>query len=107
MNLEQYKKLDYLISQGKTGTVQNLARALGVCQRSVKYMISVLRDRCGAPVKYSKRDSTYYYAVKGNCQFKFLPCIKEELALEVTEAVTKAIMKILPAFSILLSCYLD
>lgn len=107
MNLEQYKKLDQLISQGHTGTAQHLAKCLGVCERTLKQMISVLKDRCGAPVKYNKQQRTYYYEVKGNCQFKFSPCVKEKLTSELTTAVTAALLKILPAFSILFSLCID
>lgn len=107
MNLDQYKKLDQLISQGNAGGPERLAKHIGVCERSIKQMIADLKERCGAPIQFDRKTNTYYYAVKGKCQFKFSPCIKEELKVELTTAVSAVIMKMLPVFSLCLSLCCD
>jgi len=103
MNLDQYQKLEQLISQGNAGGPERLAKHIGVCERSVKHMISDLKRICDAPIEFNRKTNTYYYSVKGRCQFKFSPCIKEELAT----ALSAVVMKMLPIFSICISLCCD
>jgi len=107
MNLDQYQKLEQLISQGNAGGPERLAKHIGVCERSVKHMISDLKRICDAPIEFNRKTNTYYYSVKGRCQFKFSPCIKEELKVELTTAVNAVVMKMLPVFSLCISLCFD
>lgn len=107
MNFDQYKQLDQLISQGNAGGPERLAKHIGISKRSVKHMISVLKERCGAPIEYNRKKRSYYYSVEGKCHFYFSPNIKQELTVQLNTAVSSIIMKMMTLSYLYLSFFCD
>ena len=72
-------KIDKLISEQKTGTPKELAQKLKISERYARHYINILRD-LGAPIAYSRKQSTYFYKEDGFFLFRFTK-ISEEKAL--------------------------
>ena len=62
--------LDYYIRTKSTGTPRQLANKLNICERQAREYINLFRE-LGAPVKYDRTRSTYYYEFEGVFNFKF------------------------------------
>ncbi len=59
-NLERLQQLHNLILHEKTGTPKELARLMGISQRSVHMLLDQLKDY-GAKIRYSRSRKTYCY----------------------------------------------
>jgi predicted DNA-binding transcriptional regulator YafY len=63
MEIEKVKKLEYLhqlISHKATGTPENCAQKLNICERTLYRYIDYLKDR-GAPISYNYLAQSYVY----------------------------------------------
>lgn len=58
--LSRLERLDQLIRLKATGTPAELARKLEVCERTVYYLIRILKERDN-PVFYDKERQSYCY----------------------------------------------
>ena len=63
-------RLDQYIREKATGTPKQLSAKLDISERQVRGYIKLLKD-LGAPVRYSRRRSTYYYIKPGTFNFNF------------------------------------
>jgi hypothetical protein len=63
-------KLDLSIRQKGTGVPREFARKMGISERSLYEYLKVLKD-LGAPIKWSRLDQSYYYAVEGKFYISF------------------------------------
>jgi len=83
MNNELYKNLDLLIASGNAGTVEILAKKLGLEPRQIKHMISVLKNKYDCPIGYSAALKSYYYTEPGHCVLGFQRSEPEKLLKEI------------------------
>lgn len=63
--------LHQFIRAKTTGTPRELAGKLEISERQVRGYITLFRE-LGAPVKYSRKRGTYYYAKEGSFNFRFI-----------------------------------
>lgn len=63
--------LHQFIRAKTTGSPRELACKLEISERQVRGYISLFRE-LGAPVRYSRKKGTYYYAKDGSFNFKFI-----------------------------------
>lgn len=68
---ERFNRLDDLIARKATGTPKELADKLEISESTLYEYLIVMKD-LGAPIRYDKLRSTYYYEVNGKFQIKFL-----------------------------------
>jgi predicted DNA-binding transcriptional regulator YafY len=64
-------RLDQFIRQKGTGAPPEFARKMGISERSLYEYLKVLKD-LGAPIKWSRQDRSYYYAIDGQFYISFL-----------------------------------
>lgn len=64
--------LDSLLQQESTGTANELAKKLGVSERTLQNQLQQLREM-GIEIVYDKYRKTYKYAQKGRITFGFSP----------------------------------
>ena len=69
--IERIKRIDYLISTKSTGTPKQFAEKLCLSERQLYKYLNNLKD-LGAPIKYSKTYSSYYYYKNGCFVVKFI-----------------------------------
>lgn len=62
--------VDHLIRIRGTGSPKQLARRLGISERSLFEYLKFMKE-LGAPIKYSKNRQSYYYTEIGIFQIKF------------------------------------
>lgn len=72
------QRIDYFIQRKGTGPASNLARKLGICEKSVYLYINLMRD-FGAPIKFCSIRKTFYYEIDGSFNIAFMPSINEEV----------------------------
>lgn len=70
--IERIKHIDALIQENKTGTPADLAKAIGVSERTIHRTIKRMRI-LGAPINYNYLKKTYYYKEEGSftCEIFF------------------------------------
>ena len=64
-------QLDQFIRLKGTGSPPEFARKMGISERSLYEYLKVLKD-LGAPIKWSRQDKSYYYAIEGQFRISFL-----------------------------------
>ena len=64
-------QLDIFIRQRGTGSPPEFARRLGISERSLYEYLKILKE-LGAPIRFSRQDRSYYYAVDGQFHISFL-----------------------------------
>jgi predicted DNA-binding transcriptional regulator YafY len=64
-------QLDKFIRQKGTGAPPEFARKMGISERSLYEYLKVLKD-LGAPIKWSRQESSYYYSIDGKFYISFL-----------------------------------
>lgn len=69
--LSRLEHLDSLINLKATGDPRALARKMNISLRAVYDYINILKS-LGAPIKYNRLRSTYYYEEMGRFHFKFI-----------------------------------
>ena len=62
--------LDELIRRKATGSPEELAQKLRMCERGVYNYIRLMKD-LGATIKYCRKRNSYYYQSDGKFNFKF------------------------------------
>lgn len=62
--------IDYLIRSKSGGTPQQMARRLGISQRTLFETLEHMKN-LGAPICYCRYRKTYYYEAEGGFCFKF------------------------------------
>ena len=62
------EEFDYFVSIKNTGTTPEFAKKLGVCERSIGYLLEFLRDR-GAQIGFDRFRRSYYYKNRITIQF--------------------------------------
>jgi hypothetical protein len=72
--LNMLEQLDQLIRQKATGTPEQLAKRLRICERDLYRIIAELREK-DIKIKYCKRRCCYYYEVE--TFLKFYACVIE------------------------------
>ena len=77
-HLQMLDRLDGLIHRRATGTPEQLAVRLEICERTVYRLISDLKD-LGFPVAYDKNAHTYYYKAPVKMHFELRVNDKEIL----------------------------
>ena len=69
--LQRLTRIDYLIRIKGTGTPIQLARKLGLSERSVYEYLNLMKE-FGAPIKFDNYRETYYYEKDGHFLVSFL-----------------------------------
>lgn len=71
--LARIRRIDTLIREGKTGTPAELARTIGVSERTIYQYIKQMKQ-AGAPIAFNQLTRNYYYREDGrfNCGFSFV-----------------------------------
>lgn len=71
--LARIRRIDTLIREGKTGTPAQLARTIGVSERTIFQYIKQMKQ-AGAPIAFNQLTRNYYYREEGrfNCGFGFV-----------------------------------
>ena len=64
-------QLDRFIRQKGTGSPPEFARKVGISERSLYEYLKVLKN-LGAPIRFSRQDHSYYYAIEGQFHISFL-----------------------------------
>lgn len=72
--LHKLRRLDELIRTKGTGAPKQLARRLGISERSLFEYISLMKE-LGAPIRYSRSTQSYWY--EGDGRF-FVGFVREE-----------------------------
>ncbi len=73
MSLQLFNRLevlDYLIQGKKTGAPAQLAYKLNISKRALYDFLNIMKD-LGAPIKYDKVISSYYYEEQGQFHIRF------------------------------------
>ena len=70
--LARFHRIDTLIREGKTGTPAQLARTIGVSERTIYQYIKQMK-LAGAPILFNMLTKNYYYKYDGHfvCSFSF------------------------------------
>ncbi len=63
--IARLQKIDLLIKKRATGNAKELGEKLGICERTAKEFISVMRS-CGAPIYFSRISCSYCYERNGD-----------------------------------------
>jgi predicted DNA-binding transcriptional regulator YafY len=69
--LQRLHRLDHLIRIKGTGTPAQLARRIGVSERSVYVYLNLMREN-GAPIKFCNMRKSYYYLEEGRFYMSFI-----------------------------------
>lgn len=69
---QRLSRIDYLIRIKATGSPSELARRLGISERSVYEYLNLMKE-FGAPIKFNNYRQTYYYEGDGSFNISFLP----------------------------------
>ncbi|MEY5132709.1 MAG: hypothetical protein RLZZ198_713 [Bacteroidota bacterium] len=65
MNIKNIQLLIELVKQKKTGKPKEIAKKLGVSERQVYTYLEILKTEFNAPIKYSKKEETYFFNEEG------------------------------------------
>lgn len=68
---QRVARIDYLIRTKATGSPSELARRLGISERSVYDYLKLMKE-FGAPIKFDNFRQTYYYDGDGGFNFSFV-----------------------------------
>ena len=66
----RFTRIDQLIRIKSTGSPLELANKLDISESTLFEYIAVMKD-LGAPIKFDKCRSTYYYEIQGSFKIKF------------------------------------
>jgi predicted DNA-binding transcriptional regulator YafY len=66
MNIKHFITINELIKLRNTGAPADLALKLGISERMVYRYIDELKHEFNAPVKYDRKQRTYYYDGEGH-----------------------------------------
>lgn len=69
---QRISRIDYLIRIKATGSPSELARRLGISERSVYEYLNLMKE-FGAPIKFNNFRQTYYYDGDGMFNISFMP----------------------------------
>lgn len=59
--LERFQKIDQLLKCNATGTPDDFSRKIGVSRSHLYQLLNFLKDY-GAPIKYSRKQESFYYS---------------------------------------------
>jgi transcriptional antiterminator len=65
MNIKNIQLLIELVKQKKTGKPKEIAKKLGVSERQVYTYLEILKTEFNAPIKYCKKEETYFFNEEG------------------------------------------
>jgi len=68
--IKRFKQIDSLIQNKTTGNAEQLGEKLGVCSRTAKEFVSVMKEQ-GAPIYFDRQLNSYCYKFKGNFNISF------------------------------------
>lgn len=68
--IERLKRIDRLVKMKATGNPGQLARKIGISERSIYQYLNELRE-LGAPISYSFFDNSYIYLEEGGLDIQF------------------------------------
>ncbi|MGC9355095.1 MAG: hypothetical protein ACP5D9_14710 [Mariniphaga sp.] len=71
--LERLKKINKLIKSERTGTPEEFAGELGICQSHLYNLIEELKIM-GAPIRYSRTRQTYFYTTEFEIKLHYSLC---------------------------------
>jgi hypothetical protein len=71
--LERLKKMNRLIKSERTGTPEEFAGKLGICQSHLFNLIEELKIM-GAPIRYSRTRQTYFYTTEFEIKLQYSLC---------------------------------
>jgi hypothetical protein len=66
------RRIDRLAKLGATGAPPELARKLGVSEKTVYAIVGDMREVLGAPIEYCRHRQSYVYTRPGTLDFGFL-----------------------------------
>lgn len=96
--LARIRRIDTLIREGNTGTPAQLARTIGVSERTIFQYIKQMKQ-AGAPIMFNQLTRNYYYREDGrfNCAFSFVreenkPRVQIKSMKEYLDMVNKNIL---------------
>jgi predicted DNA-binding transcriptional regulator YafY len=64
------KRMDHLIQTRSTGNPEDFAKRLCISSRSLYNYLALMKE-LGAPIRYSRHQETYLYAMDGRFIFEF------------------------------------
>jgi tetrahydromethanopterin S-methyltransferase subunit H len=70
MDIRIIIRIHELLLVQKTGNPKDLAKRLGISERSIFNYISFMKKEMNAPIRYNSQCSSYIY--NENCNFKFI-----------------------------------
>lgn len=68
--LRRIQSIDRLIRQSATGPPAELAAQIGLSESMLYHYINFMKS-AGAPIRYSKRNKTYYYSYQVEFRYGF------------------------------------
>jgi predicted DNA-binding transcriptional regulator YafY len=74
---QRLARIDYLIRHKATGSPSELAKRLGISERSVYEYLNLMKE-FGAPIKFNNFRQTYYYDGDGMFNIAFMPKKKKD-----------------------------
>ena len=81
MNIEVLQKIIECIHEEKTNNPIAFAKKLNISERMVYKYISVLKTEFNAPIKYCRKNTTYFFAEKGNLNLTWQTDLKNKKSL--------------------------
>lgn len=71
IDLTQIKTINDLVKTKSTGRPKELAKRLGISERSLSDIIRYMREELDTPIEYDRIRGTYFYMEDGNITIKF------------------------------------
>ncbi len=68
--MQRFNKVNKLIGSENTGNPEIFAEKLGICRSQLFNIIEQFKDY-GAPIRYNKKNETYYYTTSFNLELKY------------------------------------
>ena len=68
--LNLLREVDQYIRRKGTGSPPELARKIGISERSLYDYLKVLKE-LGAPIRFSRQEHSYYYEIDGQFYISF------------------------------------
>lgn len=87
--IDYWKLCDGLIKRNRTGSVEELAKRLGVSKSTVKNIIKSMRDKLGAPIEYNRDLKSYIYTRKGNLRLGWDESKVEKIGKSLMEVLER------------------
>jgi predicted DNA-binding transcriptional regulator YafY len=88
--LEKVIRLDQLIRMRATGPPADLAKRMGISASTLYQYLSAMRRLFKAPVRYDKRQKSYFYNMPGRINVGFRAKAGEVSSLETLRKITPA-----------------